>query len=131
MGCWRGFCLEHSADLHMVQMPLPLTISCFSKIQIGFTFLVAAHPVVPDKGPLNGCVCVSFDAIAFGLTVIVIRTFCSENFQCSVLYPFPLLSINHSLCYVDKTIFLFLLSQLHSNFLCMDGRSALFDLADR
>ena len=24
-------------------MPLPLTVSCFSKIQIGFTFLVPAH----------------------------------------------------------------------------------------
>ena len=39
-------------------MPLPLTVSCFSKIQIGFSFLVPAHLVVPDKGPLNGCVCV-------------------------------------------------------------------------
>jgi len=30
----------------MVQlMPLPLTIFCFSKIQIGFTFLVTAHLV--------------------------------------------------------------------------------------
>ena len=38
-------CLERGADLHMAQlMPLPLTISCFSKIQIGFTFLVPAHP---------------------------------------------------------------------------------------
>jgi len=37
--------LEQSADLHMAQlMPLPLTVSCFSKIQIGFTFLVLAHP---------------------------------------------------------------------------------------
>jgi len=60
----------------MVQlMPLPLTASCFSKIQIGFTFLVPAVAsvkksrlvlpfwywltrVVPDKVPLNGCVCV-------------------------------------------------------------------------
>jgi len=39
-------------------MPLPLTVSCFSKIQIGFTFLVLAHPGSPGKGPLNGCVCV-------------------------------------------------------------------------
>jgi len=73
-------------------MPLPFTVSCFSKIQIGFTFLVPAHPgspgkravkrvcvcvfmslasvksrlvlpyrltwVVPEKGPINGCVCV-------------------------------------------------------------------------
>jgi len=39
-------------------MPLPLTVSCFSKIQIGFTFLVPAHPGSPEKGPLNVCVCV-------------------------------------------------------------------------
>jgi len=37
-------------------MPLPLTVSCFSKIQIGFTFLVPAHLGSPGKGPLNGCV---------------------------------------------------------------------------
>jgi len=37
-------CLEQGTDLHIVQlMPLPLTVSCFSKIQIGFTFLVPAH----------------------------------------------------------------------------------------
>ena len=38
-------CLERGADLHMAQlMPLPpLTISCFSKIQIGFTFLVGLY----------------------------------------------------------------------------------------
>ena len=39
-------CLERGADLHMAQLmplPLPLTVSCFSKIQIGFTFLVPAH----------------------------------------------------------------------------------------
>ena len=34
-------CLQQGADLHMAQlMPLPLTVSCFSKTQIGFTFLV-------------------------------------------------------------------------------------------
>ena len=38
------FCLEQSADLHTAQpMPLPLTVSCSSKIHIGFTFLVPAH----------------------------------------------------------------------------------------
>ena len=53
-------CLGRGADLHMVQlMPLPVTVSCFSKIQIGFTFLVAAHLGSPRKGPLKGvCVCV-------------------------------------------------------------------------
>ena len=38
-------CLERGADMHMAQlMPLPLTVSCSSKIQIGFTFLVPAYP---------------------------------------------------------------------------------------
>jgi len=52
-------CLERGADLHVAQlMPVPLTVSCFSEIQIGFTFLVAAHPGSPGKkGPLNVCVC--------------------------------------------------------------------------
>ena len=37
-------CLQRGADLHMAQlMPLPLTVSCVSKMQIGFTFLVLAH----------------------------------------------------------------------------------------
>ena len=40
-------------------MPLPLTVSCFSKIQIGFTFLVPAHPGSPGKGAFKrACVCV-------------------------------------------------------------------------
>ena len=43
-------CLERGADLHMTQlMPLPLTVSCSSKIQIGFTFLVLAYPGSPGK----------------------------------------------------------------------------------
>ena len=43
-------CLERGADLHMAQlMPLPLTVSCFSKIQIGFIFLVPAHAGSPGK----------------------------------------------------------------------------------
>ena len=43
-------CLERVADLHVSQpMPLPLTVSCFSKIQIGFTFLVPAHLGSPEQ----------------------------------------------------------------------------------
>ena len=45
-------CLERGADLHVAQlMPLPLAVSCFSKIQIGFTFLflVPAYPGSPGK----------------------------------------------------------------------------------
>ena len=53
-------CLERGADLHMAQlMPLPLTVSCFSKIQIGFTFLVPAYPGSPGKRVVKRmCVCV-------------------------------------------------------------------------
>jgi len=39
-------------------MPPPLTLSCFSKIQIGLPFWYWLTRVVPEKGPLNGCVCV-------------------------------------------------------------------------
>jgi len=44
-------CLKQGADLHTAQrMPLPLTVSCFNKIQIGFfTFLVPAHLGSPGK----------------------------------------------------------------------------------
>ena len=60
---WWGagvvICLKRGADLHMAQlMPLPLTVSCFSKIQIGLPFWYRLTRVVPDTGPLNGCVCV-------------------------------------------------------------------------
>ena len=45
-----GGVLERGADLHTAQlMPMPLTVSCISKIQIGFTFLVPAHPGSPGK----------------------------------------------------------------------------------
>ena len=44
------FCLERGADLHMAQlMPRPPTVSCSSKIQIGFTFLVPAHLGSPGQ----------------------------------------------------------------------------------
>jgi len=51
---WWGagvvICLERGADLHVAQlMPLPLTVSCSSKIQIGFTCLVPAHPGSPGQ----------------------------------------------------------------------------------
>ena len=61
---WWGagvvICLERGADLHIAQlMPLPLTISCFSEIQIGFTFLVPAHLGSPGKRAIKRlCVCV-------------------------------------------------------------------------
>ena len=53
-------CLEQGADLHMAQLlPLPLTVSCFSKIQIGFTYLVPAYLGSPGKRAVKlVCVCV-------------------------------------------------------------------------
>jgi len=60
-------CLERGADLHMAQLvPLPLTVSCFSKIQIDLLSGTAHPRVVPDKGPLNWCVCVLlFDMMVY------------------------------------------------------------------
>jgi len=53
-------CPERGADLHMAQlMPLPLIVSCFSKIQIRLTFLVPAHPGSPRQRAVKWmCVCV-------------------------------------------------------------------------
>ena len=50
VGVGMVICLEQGADLHIAQlMLLPLTVSCFSKTQIGFTFLVPAHPDGPGQ----------------------------------------------------------------------------------
>ena len=58
-GACVAICLERGADLYMAQlMALPLTVSCFSKIQIGLPFWYRLTWVVPEKGPLNGRVCV-------------------------------------------------------------------------
>jgi len=57
-------CLERSADLHIAQrMPLPLTVSCSSKIQIGFAFLVPADLGSPGQRAIKQvCVCVCMRA---------------------------------------------------------------------
>ena len=59
---WWGagvvICLEQAVDLAQL-MPLPLTVSCFSKIQIGFTFVVPAHLGSTAKMAVKRvCVCV-------------------------------------------------------------------------
>ena len=61
VGCWRGpLSGARCIDLHTAQlMPLPLTVSSFSKIQIGFAFLVPAHPGSPGQRAVKRvCVCV-------------------------------------------------------------------------
>jgi len=73
---WWGagvvICLERGADLHMTQLiPLPLTVSWFSKIQIGFTFLVPAHPGSPGKRAVKLCVCVCVRVRVCDMSVLV------------------------------------------------------------
>ena len=66
-------CLERGANLHMVQlMPLPLTVSCFSKIQIGLPFWYRPTWVVPVKGLLNGCVCYRHNFITVHIRILLI-----------------------------------------------------------
>ena len=64
-------CLERGVDLHTAQlMPLPLTVSCFSKIQIGFAFLVLAHPGSPGQRAVKRvsvCVCVVYMQVCSGV----------------------------------------------------------------
>ena len=71
-------CLERDADLHMAQlMPLPLTVSCSSKIQIGFTFLVPAHPGSPGKRAVKRvcvCVCASHNWVVCRNLVVIISS---------------------------------------------------------
>jgi len=68
-GAGMVICLERGADLHTAQlMPLPFTVSCFTKIQIGFTFLVPAHPGSPGKRAVKRvCVRVAQAPIYAGL----------------------------------------------------------------
>ena len=60
-------CLEQGADLRMAQlMPLSLTVSCFNKIQIGFTFLVPTDPGSPTQRAVKR-VCVLSTDISDGV----------------------------------------------------------------
>ena len=68
-------CLERGADLHMAQlMPLPLTVSCSSKIQIGFTFLVPAHPGRPGQRAVKRGVCVCVRALARACVCVLLHS---------------------------------------------------------
>ena len=77
LGCWRG-CLQRGADLHMAQlMPLLLNVSCFSKIQVGFTFLILAHPGSPRQRAVEWvCVCV--------VSAVMTQEVSENSFTCKV-----------------------------------------------
>jgi len=78
---WWGtgmvICLEQDEDLHMAQlMPLSLTVSCFSKIQIGFTFLVSAHSGSPGQTVVKRvCVCVVIVVVIVIVIIILLLLF--------------------------------------------------------
>ena len=78
---WRAgvvICLGRGADLHMAQlMPLPVTVSCFSKIQIGFTFLVLAHLGSPRQRAIERVLYVASESIL--LSQILIHSAASWN----------------------------------------------------
>ena len=91
-GAGMVICLERDADLHMAQlMPLPLTVSSFSKIRICFTFLVPAHPGSPRKRAIKGwCVIVSKHLS----TYVFLCTWCLfSEFCCFCCCPFSYLSL--------------------------------------
>jgi len=70
-------CLRRGANLHMAQlMPLPLTISCFSKIQIDFTFLVPAYLGSPGQNPEGRKTVV---VVVLVVVVIVVVVVCIGN----------------------------------------------------
>ena len=73
-------CLERCSDLHMAQlMALPLTVSYFSKIQIGFTFLVPAHLGSPGQKALKQvCVCVYVSSVICSLSSVIVSSICSR-----------------------------------------------------
>ena len=70
-------CLERGADWHMAQlMPLPLTVSCFSKIQIGFTFVVPAHPGSPGQRAVKRlCVCKYISSTVSEMLAVISQNF--------------------------------------------------------
>ena len=76
LGCWRGYLSGARCRLAYAQlMPLPLTVSCFSKTRLVLPFWYRLTWVVPEKGPLNGCVCVCVCAL---VSVIVLFTVLSS-----------------------------------------------------
>ena len=52
-------------------MPLPLTVSCLSKIQIGFSFLVLAHPGSPGQRAIKR-VCVCYRVVCYRLLSLLL-----------------------------------------------------------
>jgi len=79
-------CLERDADLHMAQlMPPPLSVSCFGKIQIGFTFLVLAYPGSPGQSAIKR-VCV-FVCLCCSRFLLIAE--CMVHLLCFFIFSIP------------------------------------------
>jgi len=82
--------LERDAELHMAQlMPLPLTVSCFSKILIGFTFLVPADPGSPGQRAVKR---------VYVCSPIILKIITMSEFQLQISHVAMLLSAEDSRC---------------------------------
>jgi len=98
-------CLKLGADLHMAQlMLLPLTVSCFSKIQIGFTLLVPAHLGSPGKRAVKRvCVraCVRACCMCVCVLYVCVCVVCSVvTSSCVEVLPDGLLDVLVNIIYV-------------------------------
>jgi len=104
-GAGMVICLERGADLHMAQlMLLLLTVSCFSKIQIGFIFLIPAHPGSPRQRAVKwACVHSSFISLLVAFVSLI-------NSECLIFCLLPwrgdvVVSTLHHI-YVDTPLFI-------------------------
>jgi len=78
-------CLERCADLHTAQLILlPLAVTCFSKIQIGFTFVVPAYLGSPEKRAVKR-VCVCSAIVAVTRSNLVLLPHCPVQYPVSVM----------------------------------------------
>ena len=98
-------CLERGADLHMAQlMPLPLTGSCFGKIQICFTFLVPVHPGSPRQRAVKW-LCVCYGKNKYFRIDLQVTTLTSTPQDSDQLYTYNVKSVlNQGEHFVDDNI---------------------------
>ena len=82
---WWGagvvICLERGADLHTAQlMPLPLTTLSLASVnfRLVLPFWYRLTRIVPEKGPLNGCVCI------FQWTISELLCYFQGDWMCQV-----------------------------------------------
>ena len=114
VGCWYVYL--PGARCRLAYGPADATAThclCFSKIQIGFTFLILAYPGCPGKGPLNVCVCVCV-SVSSALTqsagqqeghqacknwVVECWCGCLSGASCSLAYGPADATATHCLCF--------------------------------